>query len=229
MQNKSLFLQILTILLIVFNYSSFAMAEKIKVKKVKGNTAIIETVVPLEEGQTYDLDSSPISGDVDYKVSALKTRQNSLSFGSSFEYVKSDLSQNSEFNLQLRYGWNFSNIEFGVSALAGMLDQGAGSTTTLLAGGYFDYNLVNNRDPNNFIYGGFVLLATGSTQYPSSQTGGSSSKTESNLGGFLTYFLSESNTAIRAEGFYNYQQINTTAQQNSVAGFGARALLVFYF
>ena len=218
-----------TLFLIVLISTNLALAEKIKVKKVKGNSAVVETDFPLEEGQTYELANEPLSGNVDYKVSSLKVRQNSLSFGSSFEYVKSDLSQNSEFNLQVRYGWNFSNIEIGVSALASSVDQGAGGTTSILAGGYFDYNLVNNRDPNSFIYGGFVLLATGSTQYPSSQTGGSSSKIESNVGGFLTYFLGGTNTAVRAEAFYNYQQINTTSQQNTVAGFGARGLLVFYF
>ncbi|MGZ3692398.1 MAG: hypothetical protein ACXVAX_12900, partial [Pseudobdellovibrio sp.] len=163
-------------------------------KKVKGNSAIVETDTPLEEGQTYDLAGDPVASNVDYSSGSIKVRKNSLSFGANFESVKSELSQNTQFDLQVRYGWNFSSLEFGIMASAAGVDVGAGSTTSLLAGGYFDYDMVNNREPNNLIYGPFVLLATGSTQYPSSASGGSSTKIESNAGGFLTYFLGNSNT-----------------------------------
>lgn len=217
-------------LVIFFLLAIRANAEQIKVKKVKGNTAVVESTAPLEEGKTYDLAAEPVVGDVDYKSNTLKVRKNSFSFGTDFEYVKSDLSQNSELNLQFRYGWNFANLEVGVTGLFGTRDQGGGATSSALLGGYFDYNLIPNRDPRELIYGPFFLIAAGSTQYPSSSTaGGSTSKIESNAGGFVTYFLGQSNTAIRGELYYNYQQINTTAQQNSVAGAGFRGLLVFYF
>jgi len=229
MQNTYRFSTLLFSIMVVFMYSHSLYAFKITVKKVKGNNAIVETDTPLEEGQTYDLANDPVSSNVDYGSNAVKIRKNSLSFGANFESVRSDLSQSTQFNLQVRYGWNFSSLEFGAMVAASGVDVGAGSTNSLLAGGYFDYNLVNNREPNNMIYGPFVLLATGSTQYPSSSTGGSSTKIESNAGGFLTYFLGTSNTAIRGEAFYDYQQINTTAQQNTVGGFGARGLLVLYF
>ncbi len=214
--------------IIILN-NSLCWAEKVKVKKVKGNQAVIETLTPLEEGQSYELALEPVSQDVNYKQSLNKTRDNSLTFGTSYEYIKSDLLQRSQFNLQARYGWNFSSVEFGVLIDLTSLDQGSGATNQYSAGGYFDYNLVANREPNQLIYGPFALAAAGSTQYPTSQTGGSSSTIRTNAGGFLTYFLSGSTTALRGEGFYNYQQINTTAQQNSVAGFGLRGLLMFYF
>ena len=209
--------------------SSTAMAEKIKVRKVKGNTAVVESATPLEEGQTYEILSDNIAQEVDYKGVTMKSRQNSLTFGTSFEYIKSDLLQSSQFSMQLRYGWNFSSLEVGLLTELDSTDLGAGSTTTVLAGGYFDYNLVSNRDPRDLIYGPFVLAATGSTQYPSSATGGSSTKLAANLGGFVTYFMGVSSTALRAEAFYNYQQINTTAVQNAVSGFGMRGLLVYYY
>jgi hypothetical protein len=204
-------------------------AEQIRVKKVKGNSAVIETDIPLEEGKTYELADEKFSANVDYKSNTLKVRSNSLSFGTDFEYVRSELSQNTAFNLNLRYGWNFSSLEVGITTSLQSRDQGAGNTSSVLVGGYFDYNMVANRDPRDFIYGGFILLATGSTQYPSSTAGGSTTKIESNAGGFMTYFLGDSNTAIRGELFYNYQQINTTVQQNSIAGAGFRGLLVLYF
>jgi hypothetical protein len=214
---------------IILGITHSASAEKIKVKKVKGNSAVIESTTPLEEGQTYEIGPEAVAGEVDYKGAAMKSRTNSLSFGANFEYLKSDLSQSNIFGIQGRYGWNFSNLEVGLMAELESVDVGAGATSTFLVGGYFDYNMVSNRDPRDLIYGPFVLLATGSTQYPASATGGSSTKLASNVGGFLTYFLGGSSTAIRGEGFYNYQQINTTAGQNAVAGFGARLLLVYYF
>jgi hypothetical protein len=219
---------VIAVLALTFTYSAYA--DQIKVKKVKGNSAVVESDVVLEEGKTYDLVMTPVADNVDYKSNSIKVRKNSFSFGTDFEAVRSDLSQNTALNLQFRYGWNFANLEVGVSGLISTRDQGAGSTNSFLAGGYFDYNLVPNRDPKEMIYGPFILLASGSTQYPSSSTsGGSSTKIETNVGGFLTYFLGQSTTALRGEVFYDYQQINTTAQQNSVGGAGLRGLLVFYF
>jgi hypothetical protein len=214
---------------LVLGLANTSWAEKIKVKKVKGNSAIVETSSVLTEGETYELLVQPISEDVDYKQSMLKSRQNSLTFGASYIYAKSELSSISSLDLQIRYGWSFSTIEFGLIADVSSLDEGAGAKNTFLGGGYIDYNLVSNRDPKQLIYGPFVLLGAGSTQYPSSQTSGSSTKLVSNLGGFLTYFLNNSSTAIRGEVFYNYQQINTTNTQNSIGGFGIRGLLVYYF
>lgn len=220
----------LLFLLIFLLLATSANADQIKVKKVKGNTAVVESNVVLEEGKTYELAPESIVDNVDYKSNTLKVRKNSFSFGTDFEYVKSDLSQNTQLNLQVRYGWNFANLEVGATGSFASRDQGGGTTSAVLVGGYFDYNLVPNRDPKDFIYGPFLLIAAGSTQYPASSTaGGSTSKIESNAGGFMTYFLGQSNTALRGEIFYNYQQINTTAQQNSVAGAGFRGLLVFYF
>lgn len=219
----------LVFIIALLGLAQTALAEKIKVKKVKGNQAVVETEIPLEEGQTYELADQPMSDNVDYKSNNLKIRKNSVSFGADFESVRSELSQSTTLNLQFRYGWNFSSLEVGALGQVTSSDQGGGTTSSLLAGGYFDYNLVANRDPKDLIYGPFLLLAAGSTQYPSTTAGGSTTKIESNAGGFITYFLGQTTTAIRGEVFYNYQQINTTAQQNSVGGFGARGLLVFYF
>lgn len=220
---------LLPVLALIIFASASAHAEKIKVRKVKGNSAVIETITPLEEGQTYDLAVEPVSQDVDYKLGVLKQRENAVTFGLSYEYIKSDLLQRSQLDLQFRYGWNFGSVEAGALLGVNSLDNGGGATTSYLGGGYFDYNFVANREPNKTIYGAFVLAAAGSTQYPSSGTGGSSSLIKTNAGGFLTYFFGNSTTAGRMEAFYDYQQINTSSVQNSVAGFGLRGLLVYYF
>lgn len=223
---KSFSLPVLVMLMFV---TEPLKAEKIKVKKVKGTQAVIETVSPLEEGQTYELVSDPVSQDVDYKSSVLLSRRNSLTIGGQLDFLRSDnLSQN-RLSLQARYGWNFSTLEVGGFFEATSLDQGAGATTTMLGGGYFDYNLIPNRDPKKVIYGPFVLIGIGSTSYPSSTAGGSVSTLQTNFGGFFSYFVGTSTTALRGEIYGTFQQVNTTAQQSSLSGLGARGLLVFYF
>lgn len=210
--------------------SSQVFAEKIKVSKVKGKHAIIETNMPLEEGQTYEIQPDAISQNVDYKSSAFKLRKNSLTFGTQFDILRSETFQSNSYSLQSRYGWNFSFFEIGAFLNASSTDLGAGATTTVLVGGYYDYNLVANRDPVKTVYGVFTLLGSGSTSYPSASTsGGSSTTLMLNAGGFITYFLENTSAALRGELYGIYQRINTTTQQNSITGAGARGLLLFYF
>ena len=219
----------LPVLLLLMLIAEPVFAEKIKVKKIKGTQAVIETITPLEEGQTYELVTEPLSQDVDYKSSILLSRRNSLTIGGQLDFLRSDSTQQNRFSLQARYGWNFSTLEVGVFTEATSLDVGAGATTTILGGGYFDYNLIPNRDPKKMIYGAFALLGIGSTSYPSSTAGGSVSTLQSNFGGFVSYFVGASTTALRGEFYGTYQQVNTTAQQSALTGLGARGLLIFYF
>lgn len=220
---------LIAILLIFTLSSNNATAEKVVVKKIKGNQAIIETTLPLEEGQAYELLTESVSQDVDYKSNVLTSRKNSLTLGGQFNFLNSDSYQSSNASIQARYGWNFSNLEVGTFADVTSTDVGAGATTTILGGGYFDYNLVPNRDPKKLIYGGFALLGFGTTSYPSSTSGGSSTTLLTNLGGFISYFIGSTSTALRGELYGTYQQVNTTAQQSTLTGAGARGLLVFYF
>lgn len=218
-----------TLLFFTLPYDN-ALAEKMLVKKIKGNQAIIETATPLEEGQTYELSTESVSQDVDYKSNVFSSRRNSLTLGGQFDFLRSDTYQSSTTSLQVRYGWNFSNLEVGIFADATSTDVGAGATTAILGGGYFDYNLIPNRDPQKLIYGGFAILGFGSTSYPSGSTaGGSSTTLQTNLGGFISYFIGTTSTALRGEVYGTYQQVNTTAQQSTLTGFGTRGLLVFYF
>lgn len=219
----------LPVLLLLMLVSEPLFAEKIKVKKIKGTQAVIETITPLEEGQTYELITEPLSQDVDYKSSVLLSRRNSLTIGGQLDFLRSDSLSQNQLSLQARYGWNFSTLEVGVFFEATSKDQGAGATTTMLGGGYFDYNLIPNRDPKKIIYGPFVLVGIGSISYPSSTAGGSVSTLQTNFGGFFSYFVGTSTTALRGELYGTYQQVNTTAQQSALTGLGARGLLVFYF
>lgn len=229
MKKPSLLLFVSTLLCLFALSPEVASADSVKVRRVKGLNAIVESSVPLEEGQTYRLVPDRISEDVDYKSSVLKTRDNSLTLGTRFSFLKSETSESTEFDLQVRYGWNFSTFEVGAVLNADSADAGSGATTTILAGGYVDYNFVPNRDPKKIIYGPTVLVAFGSTQFPSSTAGGSATLTTINAGAFLSYFIADTTTALRAELYGVYSQVNTSAAQSTLSGAAARGLLVFYF
>ncbi len=204
-------------------------AQKITVKKTKGRNALIESSIPLEEGQVYDLQSASVSEPVNYKTTGLKSRQNSWMIGGNFLSLRGDDYQKNSGSLQTRYGWNFTQVEFGIAAEMNTIDLGAGATTDFLLGGYFDYNLVSNRDPKTFIYGPFALAGFGSLQSPASRGGGSTSIIDTNLGGFISWFVAGGTAALRLEGFYDYQQINSTIKTTAVTGIGTRGFVVFYF
>lgn len=203
-----------------------AQAQKFKVKKVKGRSALIETSVPLEEGKTYDLQSDVISTDVNYSNAGFKSRQNSLTLGVDFTYLKGDSVQNTSYDVQGRYGWNFSYIEFGVVVRLKSVDKGAGAATDFGAGGYFDYNLVTNRDSKNLIYGPFSLLTIGTL----GSTGGASANAiDLNAGGFVSMFFAQSSAALRFELYADIQQVSSSAGQSTLTGAGGRGLIVVYF
>lgn len=215
--------------IISFLVSTDAFAQKIKVKKTRGNQSLIESSVPLEEGQVYDLAAEPMSQNVDYKTTGLRSRQNSFSVGGSISSLRGNDYQRTSIALQSRYGWNFSMLEFGPLLGFTSEDLGAGATSEFTAGGYFDYNLVPNRDTKNMVYGIVGILSFGSRQFPSTSGGGSATTLDLNAGAFLAWFINSSAMALRAEAFFDYQQISTTAKQTNVTGFGSRALMAFYF
>ncbi|MBC7465796.1 MAG: hypothetical protein H7256_07375 [Bdellovibrio sp.] len=203
-----------------------AQAQKFKVKKVKGRSALIETSVPLEEGKTYELQTEVISTDVNYSNTGFKSRQNSFTLGVDLSYLKGDTAQNTSYDVQARYGWNFSYIEFGVVGRLKSVDRGSGATTDFAAGGYFDYNLVTNRDSKNLIYGPFGLLTLGTLQ----STGGASANLiDLNAGGFVSLFFAQSSAALRFELYADVEQVSSSVGQNTLTGAGGRGLIIVYF
>lgn len=213
------------ILTICFSFSSQSLAQKITIKKIKGLSAIIESSIPLEEGQSYDLQTSPISSDVNYSAQGFKSRKNSVTLGVNFSTFNSDSVQNTYFSFQGRYGWNFSFLEFGLVGQGNYSDDGSGAKTDFAIGGYFDYNLITNRDLKSVIYGPFTLITIGSTQ----KKGGAASIIDANVGGFISYFPNKGATAFRIEAMLDDQQIISTSSSTNIVGFGGRALILYYF
>lgn len=217
---------LLAVVIAIISYPGFASAQKIKVKKIKGNTALIESSIPLEEGQSYDLQTAAISADVNYSQAGFKSRKNSVTVGSEFSAIRGDSIQENRFAAQGRYGWNFSTLELGVIGEISSIDVGGGATSNFILGSYIDYNLVPNRDGKALVYGPFGLVGFGSRQFSG---GGSTGLLNVNAGGFLSYFIAQGSTALRAEAYLDHRQVSASNGQTALTGIGSRGLLIFYF
>lgn len=211
----------------IFIAPSIGNTAKIKVLKIKGNSALIESSEPLTPGESYFLQEEPLSQKVSFnQAPGFKSRKNSIMLGGSFTTLKSDTVQDTRAALQGRYGWNFVNLEAGLIFEAEMINTGPGAITDLLGGGYFDYNLVPNRDPHSLIYG-LLGLASGGVKLFAD--GGSTNLLKLDLGAFSTWFLKDSSAAIRLEAFAGYQQVDSANAQTSLLGGGLRGFFVYYF
>lgn len=226
MNQVKLILSILTLFTLT---SLFAKAETFTVKKTKGRQAVIESSVPLIEGETYIIQpikqSGLISEDVSYPKSN-RSRENSFSAGINSSFFKADNLQEHEIDIEGRYGWNFDDYEAGPLLHINLLDEGAGFNTDFYVGGYFDYNITANVNREDVVYGVTAQAFGGNREF----TNGSSSQIFAmGAGGFLSWFLMGSSTALRFEGIAESKKIATSTTSASAIGFVGKMLFVFYY
>lgn len=202
------------------------LAEQIKVIKVKGRQAIIQSQLPLEEGQTYSIDSGQISQTPEYGSSSFHSRKNSLHLGLNLHSISGDTIQENAVNFKGMFGWNFDSFEFGPMFSYESLDLGAGTTQTIKGGIYGDFNIERNKSPANFILGPTLHASFGAKNFPS---GGSANILGVDAGGFFKWFLFETSTALRLDLTYRYQKISSPTADVTVSGFATTGYLSFYF
>jgi hypothetical protein len=202
-----------------------SMATSITVKKVKGNSAVIEMSTPLEVGKTYNLESEAMTLQTDYSTQ-FKSRLNSISLGLDVNMVNASKVVDNQAAFKFRYGWNHRSFEFGPVANIEVYDKGFGTNTDYLAGLYFDYNTIDNKAPRDWIYGPTVQVLLGNRNF---DTGGSAQVTQGEVGGFMTWFINSSPVALRTEAGYVYRRVNTSAAETTLSGFNAQIYLMYYY
>lgn len=217
----SYFLLVSTIL-----FSSLTMAQNIKIQKVKGNRAIIETTTPLVEGEEYSLQPKKFVENVVYSNEGLRSRKNSISLGASLETIQSSSSSGEILNFQLRYGWNFTNIEVGPYVKYESNNIYGVQTSAYAVGGFMDYNLKPNRDGVMQIWG-----ATGTFGFGGSNAGSGTGTTIMGIfaGGFYKWFVFGSQGALRSELGYKFEQRSRSSTSSSSSGLLANLLISFYY
>lgn len=200
-------------------------ATTITIKKVKGNSAVIEMSSPLETGKTYSLESDAITLQTDYG-NQFKSRFNSVSLGLDINMISGNKVVDNEAAFKMRYGWNHRSFEFGPVLNIEIYDKGFGTNTDYLLGGYFDYNYTDNKAPRDLIYGPTAQLLLGNRSF---DTGGSAQITQAQIGGFITWFINETPVALRSEASYVYRRVNSSSTETNLSGFSAQIYLMYYF
>ena len=202
-----------------------SQATSITVKKVKGNSAVIEMSTPLEAGKTYNLESESLTLQTDYSTQ-FRSRFNSMSLGLDVNMVNASKVVDNTAALKFRYGWNHRSFEFGPVAYIEVYDKGFGTNTDYLAGLYFDYNWIENKAPRDWIYGPTAQVLLGNRNF---DTGGSAQVTQGEVGGFMTWFINNSPVALRSEAGYVYRRVNGSASETTLSGFNAQIYLIYYY
>lgn len=227
---NSIIMKIMPLLLffsLISIYNSTLYAEgSIKVKKAKGKSAIIESSYPLQVGESYNLESAPISETPQYNFSS-HSKSNSLSITGSISAKKADNLRENQLTLETRYGWNAIQYEYGPIFLLSMIDEGGGFNSEFHLGGFFDYNLVPNRAKDQLIFGLTTQALIGNRN--SQASGGNSQILTFYGGGFLSYFLFNTTTALRTELNVLARKISTDKSSTTVKGVQGKLLLSFYF
>jgi hypothetical protein len=213
------------VLLMILICPHLAQAITITVKKVKGNSAVIEMSAPLEMGKTYNLESDAMTLTTDYSTQ-FKSRLNSISLGLNVNIMSGTKVVDNLAAFKGRYGWNHRTFEFGPTVDISIYDKGFGTNTDYLVGLYYDYNVGENKAPRDWVYGPTMQLALGNRNY---DTGGSAQVTQAQLGGFMTWFINSSPVALRSEATYLYRRINNTANETTLNGFTAQLYLMYYY
>ncbi|MBC7459051.1 MAG: hypothetical protein H7235_12275, partial [Bdellovibrionaceae bacterium] len=114
----------------------YSQATTIIIKKIKGNSAVIEMSSALEAGKTYSLESDAITLQTDYSTQ-FKSRFNSVSLGLDVNLISGNKVVDNLAAFKMRYGWNHRSFEFGPIINIEVYDKGFGTNTDYLIGGYF--------------------------------------------------------------------------------------------
>ncbi len=215
------------LVLSVLTFATSAFAQKIKVKRVKGNQAVVEfSGATLESGQVYELAGDEFAG---AGLSTTSSRKNVIGLRFSFLNTKSDVanSQNeTDIRLDAKYGWNLGSFEIG-PLVTYTSDQTANVTaTSLVFGGFADYNLIPNIPGEVFVYG---LGGQGGFGQSDSGTGQKRDVMILLAGPFAKWFPTGQDFGIRFDAGYTYAKSSGGTSDATITGLAFAAELMAYF
>jgi hypothetical protein len=215
------------IALVLLTFSTSALAQKIKVRRVKGNQAVVDFGgAPLQPGQVYELMAQDDFGDA---ATGSHGRDHILGLNFSFSSTKSDANganNVTDISLSTRFGWNLGTFELGPVFTYRANDESSLNNTSLKAGIFGDFNIIPNIPGEIFIYGvgGYLVLGT-----RDNGAGTKSNITEVFAGPFVKWFFGGSAYAIRFDGGYQMQKLSQDSGDTTISGLGMTAGIQAYF
>jgi len=206
-----------------------AMAQQFKVEKVKGNKAVIEfSGGNLSAGRNYSFGGSSSEGDGGATGGARR-----YVIGGNFDlqyltYSSTALAgtatKDNLIGLLGRFGWNFESSEIGFILGYANTETSTTSYSLIKAGGFYDYNLTQNRAGKNSVYGVGAEASYGSI---TSAAGGSVLGVYASA--FAKWFVFGPSTALRVDLGYSYDKGTYTSYSTTTQGLAVRGGLATYF
>lgn len=219
-------LRSLAITLALSAFAHTAFAQKIRVRKVKGNQAVVDfSGGSLQTGQVYELSSDEIrSGS-----SESNARTYGVAVSASISSTKSDASgaqSETDMSLAARFGWNHGTYEYG--PLMSYSSNGNGSITTTMykLGAFGDYNMIANVPGEIFLYGIGGLFDIGQLD---SGSGVKRDLMDFFVGPFIKWFPTGSPVGFRFDGGYIYQKQSSSSTSTTISGLDVSAGITAYF
>lgn len=212
-------------------FESPSEAQTIKVKKLKGNQAIVEFVGNLENGQTYQIASDEKNlglsmDDVNTNTSKISVRKNFIGFGFDFYNYSTDpggVTTGSTVASTFSYGWNKTQYEFG-PLLYFAMSGSAVTTTSFGVGGFYDYNFTKNKSGTQSIF------AAGISGMYKSTSGGSTSLSSISLDPGVSWkYFAFIQSCLRFDVTYHYESKSAGSTNSNQSGPHISGSIVTYF
>lgn len=214
------------LLVLFFTFSSQALAQKIKVRRVKGNQAVIEfSGGTIQPGQAYELVQDEFSeGD----SSGGSQRRYLVNLNFAIENTKADstgATNDTDIALAARFGWNLGTFELGPLVSYSSDATGSVTTTTMLFGGWADLNMIPNAPGEIFVYGVGGQAGFGQRE----GNGSSQSLMMFMVMPFVKWFPFGSDVGLRLDAGYVYSKQGSTSGDVTTTGFMTSGGLLGYF
>lgn len=213
----------ISILILTLSFALPSYGQKVKVRRVKGNQAIVDIESGnLRPGQTYEL-SRDLYTDGAFSP---ESRRNVFSVTFSLLSAKGDgnaNTTNTSIQGKLRYGWNHETMEFGFLGAMSYVND-TNTTQSFRGGGFFDFNLLPNIPGEIFIYGLGAQALIG--QYEANNS--SLSLMDLYGTGFVKWFPKGGTVGVRVDAGVIMQNVSGNSS-SSTTGLTVEASLIGYF
>ena len=225
---------LLSSLLVIATMSTLsqAHAQQAKIIKVKGQQAIVQfpNGTAPTVGQMIDVGGG--GGDGATSSAPMNGRRDHLLGLSASLTAASSSAGGSQTNLNFtgRYGWNQAIMEFGPIVNLAYSSTPGRTDRTLGAGGYFDFNFVENRSGVPLVYGVGAELNYGQQTTTIAAVDSSTSLLELFAGGNLKWFGLSDHFALRGDaGLDVFRSTPSTGTATTLTGLSIKAGLAVYF
>jgi hypothetical protein len=225
-----------------------SVAQIVRVDRIKGKKALVEiSEGTLKTGEIYYLSSTPTStstsdvpssrtSEISEVSSKLSSRDRLIGVTGNVSSLSISGGGNSASTTGLllsgRFGWNFTDHEYGTLGSLTIINGAGNSTSSFLIGGFFDYNLGPNKALEEALPGFGGEAAVGASGVTVAGLGGSSTTSATTWylypNGFIKWFYQQRSTCLRGDIGLLYQPILTNPSLMA-SGLMARLGMIHYF